>query len=584
MSAKHDQGRISQEQRRATQARPADDQRVAEGADSAPEIASEMLPAGHSLPPAIPYGRPPLQGERVLREAAVLRLQQTHGNAYVARAIARERSGTPAVQRSVVQRATSFADAKRTIQQQTERWGTDEEAIYSAIRDCSDRPRLKADGQVQQWLRDELSGHELWKAQLLLEFGRESAFPQAIRQIWTATEGWGTDEEAIRRTLRQLSPAEARRVATIPGVRDILGDELSGSDLRETEELLTGGPQAQITRHKANVVQVRTEIANMRNASEPEVNNTAEWVSPARGGRGRNKLYIVTPTHDSAARARRHGRPTDVAFFGDQNLYPDDSATYDVDIESERNIYYSPPAAAGWHGGDTIWLLDPTHYGSSAVREFLVHEVQHDADRHDREAGYAGTRGSPEDSWNRYKTEFRAYWIAGFQSESTRSGTATKTGFDNAKQEAIFDHLMGSTLYNVWLQPNYNNNTEVSGQRFKDLVHNYTMPEGVNLINSPRIDDFFRALERCQPSNTDLNSTPLREVVAAANALNEVDRDYINLGPTARLRAMMREHLGLAPFTRIATIVGGGTLPAWLGTGAPVEAPPEIPNTGTALA
>ncbi len=592
MSAIHDQGRIQQEPRRALQPRRADVEALAEEAAPLRGAGAGISQAGSPLPPAGLNGQAPLPGARALRQAAALRLQRLHGNAYVARAIARERSGVPAVdstlaaavQRSVVQRATSFADAKRAIQQQTARWGTGEEAIYSAIRDCSDRPRLKVDADVQRWLSDELSGHELWKAQLLLEFGRESAFPQPIKEIWSATEGRGTDEEAIRRTLRRLSPEEARRVGTIPGLRDILRDELSGSDLRQTEQLLTGDYQRQIARHRANVAVVSAMINAMAQPSRRlEIRNTAEWLLPtAAGSTAKNELYVLTPTHDASARATAHGQSGKLAYFGENNKFPDASADYDLDIQSTRNLHYSGPNISGEHLGVKIWVHNPS--ASSGLEATLVHEVQHDADRHNREAGAGSAYGSPEEAWNRYKTEFRAYWVdrerSGF---SAASGSAPGTPFDNARQRAIFRHMYGSSatdVYAVWLRPNYDHNTLVSGYHFKDLVHGYIRPEGVNLINSPRIDDFFLRLERCQRSHRDLTASPLRELVEQANALDAADRAYVGSHDAVRLRVMMQEHLSAGVLTRIATIVNGGSLPTRVGT----EAPPEPTNTRTTLA
>lgn len=95
----------------------------------------------------------------------------------------------------------------------------------------------------------------------------------------------------------------------------------------------------------------------------------------------------------------------------------------------------------------------------------MVHEVQHDADRHDSEEGHDKPFKSPEESWNRYKTEFRSYWLdGGFDSSSTTSGSATNAKFDNAKQERIFKHMYGSSpddVYAVWLRPNYDKNTKI---------------------------------------------------------------------------------------------------------------------------
>lgn len=462
----------------------------------------------------------------------------------------------------------SFEEAKKKILEAGEGWGTDEEAIYTAIRDCSERAKLQADAEVQALLKDELSGHELWKAQLLLAFGQEAAFPAAIQEIWSATEGWGTDEARIYQALQKLTEAEVAQISKVPGLWDMLRSELSGKDMKAAEDLLSGDYAKAIARHKTNVAFVKTEIENMRDPAKPlHVRNTAEWLLPKDPTlKPKNDLFVLTPTHDSAERAKQHGKKNEVAYFGDTPQFPDDSADYDAHIEETRNIHYSAPSVAGEHLERKIWMHDPAFQTNISLEQVLVHEVEHDADRHDTEAGYDKPFKSPEESWNRYKTEFRAYWIDGQRdSLSTRSGSATAP-FDNEKQKSIFDHMYGSSaddVYAVWLRPNYDKNTKVDGKNFQDLVHAYTKPEGVNLINSPRIDNFFLALQPCKKADTDLTTTPLAELTAAAQALNADDQTYINSAEALRLQEMMKSQLATPVLQHVAKIVNGGSLPGW---------------------
>jgi hypothetical protein len=463
----------------------------------------------------------------------------------------------------------SYEQAKKKIQDAASGWGTDEDGIYSAIRGCSERSKLKSDSEVQAILNDELSGHDLWKAQLLLEFGSESAFPPAIKEIWAATEGWGTDEDRIYKALQKLSAADVQTISKIPGLRDILKDELSGKDLNAANDLLSGDYAKQIAYHKENVAFVKQELANMKQPDKSTiVRNTSEWLDPSTpGATAKNDLYILTPTHDSQARAKEHGKENQVAYFGDSPQFPADSATYEAHISSEQNIHYSVPGVVGEHLGKQIWLYDPKQRGFSDVRATMVHEVQHDADRHDSEEGYGEKYQSPEESWNRYKSEFRAYWLDGdLDSNSKNTGTATEPGFDNAKQQKIFRDMYGTDpkgVYAVWLRPNYDGNTKVGSQNFQDLIHGYTKPEGVNSLNSPQIDNFFIGLEKCSISNKDLTKTPLLELEAAANALNSEDRAYVNSAEAKRLQDMTKKNLEKSVLTHIATIMNGGTEPAW---------------------
>lgn len=470
-----------------------------------------------------------------------------------------------------VQRAISLPDAQAAIKKASESsWGTDEEAIYQAIRDCSDRPGLKADATVQSTLKSELSGHDYWKALLLLEYGSEASYPDAVKEIWGATKGWGTDEDRIYTALQSLSVADAAIIKAVPGLQDIIDAELGGNDLQAANDLLGGKYAKSIQDHKANVLAVKNELTSMRASGNKAISNTAEWLDPSDPlASPKNKLYVLTPTHDGSARAVEHGNTGKWAYFGGDKEFDNDSSTYEAHIKSEKDIMYKTRSGGGGvlgsHLGDKIWVCDPSWQGLSSVRDTLVHEVQHDADRHDTEPGYEKDYKSPEESWVRYKTEFRAYWVEGrYSHKSAASGSATKPDFDSARQEAIFDHLWSSRSYSVWLQPNYNNNTLVYGEKFKDLIHNYIVPEGVNLVNSPRIDDFFLKLNACSKSDTDLTASPLKELETAAKALDANDRTQVNSVEAMRLQELAKDHLEPTVLAQIATIVNGGTAPGWV--------------------
>jgi hypothetical protein len=95
------------------------------------------------------------------------------------------------------------------------------------------------------------------------------------------------------------------------------------------------------------------------------------------------------------------------------------------------------------------------------------------------------------------------------------------------------------------------------------LVHGYTHPEGVNLINSPRIDDLYKLLMPCKKTDKRITHTPLKELKAAAQALNADDQLYLASSRAASFQKMMHDHLAAKPLKRIATIVNGGKLPKW---------------------
>lgn len=456
----------------------------------------------------------------------------------------------------------SYEEAKKKIEAAGKGWGTDEAAIYDAIRKCSERDKLKADASIQKLLKDEMSGHDLWKAQLLLEFGSESAFPEPIKEIWSATKGWGTDEKRIFEALQKLDGPTISRISKIPGLKDMLKSELSGKDLKASNDLLAGDYAKAIDRHKANVAEMATQINNMRTGTLIE-RNTAEWLVPTSpGAKPKNDLHVCTLTHDAEARAKEHGHEKDYqTYFGAIEKFPDNSSTYDAHIKSKRNIRFVKKNTGGHHLNKDIWIYEPKSQGASGVKILLIHEVQHDADRHDEEHGHGGS--GPAEVWNRYKTEFRAYWQDGRYNSTSAAHNPGLAPWDNARQKIIFDNMVASGIYE-WLKKNYDDDSaKIDGKKFKDLVHSYTKPEGVNLQNSPRIDDFYLSLDKCKKSHTDLTKDPLKALETAAKQLNAHDQAQVNSADAARLQEMMKANLAATVLPHIAKIVNGGTLPGW---------------------
>jgi hypothetical protein len=470
-----------------------------------------------------------------------------------------------------IQRAMSYKDAKTAIKAATvDMVGTDEDAVYRAIRECGTRYKLQRDGEVIKWLHDDLSGHELWKAQLLLEYGSEANYPWYVKEIWAATAGMGTDEKKIYTTLNKMKSKEMLKT---PGLSAILKDEMSGSELASAIGYMK--PQF-IARHKRNVQAVKDLITEMKKSDQPlKVRNTGEWIDPA--GAAKNDLFVMTPTHDSLERAHANGEDGNLAFFGADVQFPGDSATYSDDVDNQAGIKYGSRTLDGTHSGKTIRLFDPENRSKKTIIATLVHEVQHDADRHDVEEGWKEAFKSPEQSWVRYKTEFRAWWIDGDMDEhSEASGTAKNPKFDNAKQQAIFDMFYSSPSYGTWLKPNYDDNKEVGGEKFQDLIHGYKRPESINLINSTRIDDFSRALEKCGRGDKDSKKDPLKSLYAAAEQLNEEDRKYVNSKKAASLQNQLVVNLAYGPLRHVTKIMGGGSTPEWAKPIVGIELPAEV--------
>ncbi len=135
---------------------------------------------------------------------------------------------------------TNFPPGILTIWEATDGAGTNEELVYDAIRSSSNRALLKQSTWVQRTLRNEMSGHDYAKTQLLFRYGAESAYPAYINSLWTATVGTGTDESLIYTTMLSMSPAQLSELRTHSTFVGVVRDDLSGDYLQRFNSMLSG--------------------------------------------------------------------------------------------------------------------------------------------------------------------------------------------------------------------------------------------------------------------------------------------------------------------------------------------------------
>ena len=302
-----------------------------------------------------------------------------------------------------------------------------------------------------------------------------------------------------------------------------------------------------ISRHKQNVAKVKVIIEGMKSGNTIE-KNSAEWVEDGRTG-----FYVGTMTHDAAKRGKKiTGKDGKLAYFGSKTpseKYPSDIATYSTDIDSNANIITANATTVGLNWGTHFNVLDPIKKGVSDayIKETIIHEVQHTADRHHDEDGYS--TGGASKAWVRYKTEFRSYWVeqGTHDSKSTKTGTGTG-GFDNEKQQSIFNALYGSydyvkTNYDADALVSTSENAAESGKKFKELAKGYSTSEGINLSNSIRVDDFYKALESCN-NTMGSDDNAVKELFKAIDNLSVGEKVSITGGDDkTRLRKMMKNNL-----------------------------------------
>lgn len=116
------------------------------------------------------------------------------------------------------------------------------------------------------------------------------------------------------------------------------------------------------------------------------------------------------------------------------------------------------------------------------MMDFVVHESVHLLDERPNPSGFI----------EKYKTEFRAYWMEGDPVRDKLS-TAFDPSMDNkgpksAKARDIFEYLYFSTTYS-FVKQQYD-----SKRDFREEVNRYIFPDGINLIVSVRIENLRKAV------------------------------------------------------------------------------------------
>ena len=207
--------------------------------------------------------------------------------------------------------------------------------------------------------------------------------------------------------------------------QDLVGNAAVAASLPGTA--LSGTPATKvdaIARHHLNREYVQGILAAMMAEDSGDAqgqlhSNSAEWLQE-----GLAKLQILTPTHDGHLRPGRG--EGEIAFYDtradEQNGAPaqyDDSLNEEAQVTNDSGIVFEPNDVRGrfFHKTNAIQLMDPLVASQASLKTFLVHEVQHDADRHYESPGelegVGGDSGlllaTPAD-YNAYATEFRAYW------------------------------------------------------------------------------------------------------------------------------------------------------------------------------
>jgi hypothetical protein len=114
--------------------------------------------------------------------------------------------------------------------------GTDEEAVYQAIRDMSSEERAAclADPNFMDLIRGDMSGDELQKAIFLLE-----GFSEHVIEALDAMSGAGTDEDALFAAIGRMTPVERDRLRNNQWFMERVRDgELEADELEKLMQML----------------------------------------------------------------------------------------------------------------------------------------------------------------------------------------------------------------------------------------------------------------------------------------------------------------------------------------------------------
>ncbi len=192
------------------------------------------------------------------------------------------------------------------------------------------------------------------------------------------------------------------------------------------------------------------------------------------------------------------------------------------------------------HFGNRVVILNRTtdvpansKRSDDSLITLLIHEATHSMD----ERPDSGTE------IERYKTEFRAYWMDGRYGPPDNpdcvgaTGTCHEAKFDpslpppgpkSPRARTIFNHLYGSTTY-PFVKPAYDENRN----GFRAQVDNYLIPDGINLIVSQRLELLRAIIENYGGSNFSDLRNQVRQFTGAvapapvAGVLGSDEKDYI---------------------------------------------------------
>jgi hypothetical protein len=249
----------------------------------------------------------------------------------------------------------------------------------------------------------------------------------------------------------------------------------------------------------------------MLRSSNRTVRNTAGLFTRRRGQPPRLAYEPMTLRSDSSALVRAAGGDpaTDAYYFygttqdNQHKFGPNTIGT----VRDHRVILVRGRTSSGWQDDE-------------AITGTFTHEASHLLVSAYGEHPATDTSAS---SFDRYKDEFRAYWIEPV-------GRWAEIRDPDEKARRIKRHMVGSSAGDTTgyarLRTRYWNPAEAA---FKALVDAHTRPDGYNLTNSPDQDRLFQILQGI-PGGT----ATVDDAVLLATRMSPLDRREASLSPLIR--------------------------------------------------
>lgn len=245
-------------------------------------------------------------------------------------------------------------------------------------------------------------------------------------------------------------------------------------------------------------------------------------------------LLPMTARHDSAAFVQTTlGRPdpSKTGYFAGI-----DYSHSTVDVAGAAGFRtHSFPAL-----GDKVIILNRTtdipaksKRSNDSIIMLLIHEAVHAMD----------VRPDSGTEIERYKTEFRAYWMDGRYGppdtavcpvgsagcfDAVYNPSLRPPGPKTNRARAIFEHLYNNPITYPWVKQAYDNNVD-----FREQVDNYIYPDGINLMVSIRLEKLRALIEAFTGAGFAALRTTVRQYMGldvpapASGVLDNDEKNYI---------------------------------------------------------